>query len=296
MTPGDVWTLAVAGLVALLCSWVGVWLVLQRLSMVGDAISHAVLPGLVGAFALFGARSGPLVAAGALVAGLVTVFLTRGLTRSVGVRSDAALGLVFTLMFAAGVLLVNRYAAQVDLDPGCVLYGLLEFVALDSFPVFGVEAPRVLQTIVPVLGLVGGFLLLFRREIALAAFDSAHAAAMGRRPALIDFGLMASVALTAVASFEAVGSVLVVALLVAPASTALLMTRRLRSAFGWASAFALSGVIIGYSLAVRWNTSAAGMIAVALGAQYGVVAIARLVARTGFEPATSALKGRHPNR
>lgn len=269
----DLWTVAVACLASLTCGLLGLHLVLRRMSMVGDAISHSVLPGLAAAFVLFGSRGGWPTVLGAAAAGLATVGLMRGVRWLSGAREDASLGIAFTVLFALGVVMVTRVASQVDLDPGCVLYGLLEFVALDTVVVAGVETPRAFATLLPTFAATAIGLGVFRRELAFGAFDPAYATTLGRRPGWVETGLLALVALATVASFEAVGSILVVAMLVAPGSAALLLTRRLRTAFVLAGIFSVVGACAGYWLAVAFNTSAAGMIAVFLGALYGICAI-----------------------
>ena len=262
------WTVGVAIVASLMCAWLGVWLVLQRVSMLGDAISHSVLPGLVGTFLLFGTRASLPMFLGAVVAGLLTVLLTRAISKASLLREDAAMGVVFTVLFALGVTLIHRYARQIDLDPGCVLYGLIEFVSLDTVPVAGVEVPRAMFTLIPALLVTTAFLLLFRKELALMAFDSPLAKALGFRPNGLYYALMVMVAVATVASFEAVGSILVIAMLIGPAATAQLLTRKLRSMFWISGICAVLASVFGYMLAVRLNTSVAGMMSVVIGALY----------------------------
>ncbi len=275
------WTVTVAALCATLCALLGVWLVLQRVSLTGDAISHSVLPGLALTFIWFGTREPAPMLIGAGLAGLGTVALTRLISQSVRVGEDASLGVVFTTLFALGVILITRYAAQVDLDAGCVLYGLVEFVALDTVRFGGFEIPAVLRTILPVFALSATFLWLFRRELALMAFDPGLARTLGKRPGLLSYALMACVAAATVASFEAVGSILVVAMLIGPAATAQLLTRRLGPLFALSAGLAIAASAAGYALAAAWNTSVAGMIATVLGCFYAVAAISQAV-RTGL--------------
>lgn len=262
------WTITVAALVSILCANLGVWLVLQRQSLTADAISHSVLPGLVAAFLFFGTRSAIPMFLGAVIAGVLTVFLTRTLTDLLGVKEDAGLGIVFSVLFALGVILITKFAAQVDLDPGCVLYGLVEFVALDTTTIMGVAMPRVLATIVPAALLAGFFLVLLRRELTLMAFDPLLAATLGKRPVLLYYALMAVIAIATVACFEAVGSILVIAMLVGPAAVAQLLTLDLRAMFGIATVIGLACAVLGYVSAVALNTSVAGMMAVWVGLFY----------------------------
>lgn len=258
---------------SLACAWVGVWLVLQRVSMIGDAISHSVLPGLVVSFLVFGTRAPAPMFLGAAVAGLATTYLTRSISSATGAKEDSSMGVVFTVLFAFGVLLITRFARQIDLDPGCVLYGLLEFVALDTRAVLGLEVPRVMETLVPALILTGGLLTLFRKEVLLMAFDPGLARTLGYRPGAVYYGLMALVAVVTVASFEAVGSILVIAMLIGPAVAANLWSRDWRSMFAIASVVAVGSSVVGYALAVATNTSVAGMMAVVVGFACGLAAL-----------------------
>lgn len=276
------WTVVVAATCSLACAWVGVWLVLQRVSMIGDAISHSVLPGLVVSFLMFGTRAPWPMFLGAAVAGLATTYLTRSIASATGAKEDSSMGVVFTVLFALGVLLITRYARQIDLDPGCVLYGLLEFVALDTRPILGVEVPRALETLAPALALTGVLLVLFRKEVLVMAFDPGLARTLGFRPTAIYYGLMALVAVVTVASFEAVGSILVIAMLIGPAVAANLWTRNWRTMFAIASLVAVGSSVAGYALAVATNTSVAGMMAVAVGVACGLAAI--------FSPAGGVLQ------
>lgn len=268
------WTVGVAAVCSVMCALLGVWLVLQRLSMLGDAISHAVLPGLAVAFLITSSRASVPMFVGAVVAGIVTVLLTRTLSTTVRIREEAGMGVVFTVLFAIGVVLISRSARQIDLDPGCVLYGLIEFVSLDTVNFGGLDVPRALVSMVPTLLCVTGFLLMFRKELLLLSFDRGLAQTLGKKPNGLFLALMAMVAVATVASFEAVGSILVIAMLVGPAATAQLLTRKLKPMFGYAVSVALLSSGLGYWLAVRWDTSVAGMMSVSVGMCYAFAIVA----------------------
>src|SRR5262245_19942022 len=189
-----VWTVAVGILCNVPCAILGCYLVLRRMSLLGDAISHAVLPGLAVAFLITGSLSGWGLAIGAAVLGVLTAYLTQAVHKLADVAEDASMGVVFTSLFAIGVILITRVASHVDLDPGCVLYGLLEFVSLDTVPMFGREVPRAVQTLGPSLVVTVAFVLLFWKELKIVSFDPALAGAMGYRVGLIHYVLMAMVA------------------------------------------------------------------------------------------------------
>ena len=211
----DWWTLCIAALCAASCGMIGTFLVIRRMSLLGDAISHSVLPGLGAAFILAGTRSPAAMLAGALAAGVLTAALAAGVRRIGRLPHDAALGVVFTTLFALGVLMVTWVAKSIDLDPSCVLYGLLELVSLDRIEPLGVSVPRALPWQV---GLFAGNLLLIAllfKELRITSFDPQLATALGIHAGAVQAVLLTAVTATTVVSFEAVGSILVVALLVA---------------------------------------------------------------------------------
>lgn len=268
------WTIAVGILCNMSCATLGCYLVLRRMSLLGDAISHSVLPGLALAFILTGSISGWWMAVGAAALGVLTAFLTQAISHLTNVPEDSSMGVVFTSLFAIGVILITRVASQADLDPGCVLYGLIEFTPLDTIPLLGVEVPRAFQTLGPALVITLGFVGLFWKELKIVSFDPALAQAMGFRVGMIHYVLMAMVAGVTVASFEAVGSILVIAMLIVPAATAHLLTDRLVGVMFWSNAVAILSAVLGYWLAARWNTSVAGMMAVVAGALFTLAVFA----------------------
>lgn len=281
----DLPAMLTATLAALACGVLGNFLVLRRQSLMGDAISHSVLPGLVAGFLASGERTTVPMFIGAAVAGVVTVVLVE-LVRKLGrVEAGAAMGVVFSVLFAAGVVLIRVAAAEgVDLDPDCVLNGALEdvFWALPAGPLsvgdlFTAEAlaglPRELLTVAAVAALAGLFVAVLFKELRIAAFDPALATSLGFNAGWLHYALMIFVAAAVVASFEAVGSILVIAMLVCPAATARLLTDRLAVQVWLSAALAVVSGVGGYVLAVfgpGWvgrpeALGAAGMITVVAG-------------------------------
>ncbi len=268
MSP-EFWQLDAAPLVTLACvsvtlATLGALLVLRRQAMFGDALSHAVLPGLVVAWLVTGSRGPLAMFLGALAAGLVTSVLSAVVTRYGRVERGAALGVVFTGLFALGVLLIETSGArQVDLDVGCVLSGQLELLVWPGVErardVLHADAWRTLPSAVPAQALVAalalGFVTFARRPLALAAFDPRFAATIGARPGLFDAALHGLVTLAIVASFEAVGSLLVVGLLVTPAATVRVLGGAGDGRFGAllvrAALLGLATAWVGYGLATR---------------------------------------------
>ena len=155
--------------------------------------------------------------------GLATTMLTQTLHALGKVPEDASMGVVFTSLFAIGVILINNVAPRIDLDPGCVLYGLLELAPLDMVSVGGLEIPRVVPTLAVALSVTLLLVVLFWKEFKIVSFDPELATAMGISALVFHYVLMAMVAGVTVASFEAVGSVLVVAMLIVPAAASFVM-------------------------------------------------------------------------
>jgi manganese/zinc/iron transport system permease protein len=257
----DLWTVATAVACSVACGLVGCFLVLRRMALLGDAISHAILPGLALAFIFTQSREPLPMLAGAMVVGVLTALISAGLSRWGRVPEDASMGVVFTTLFAVGVILITLVARDVDLDPGCVLYGLIEFVPYDTVSLLGTTVPRALVWLAIVLAINVGLIVLFYKELKIVCFDPYLATTMGISAALVHYGLMTAVAATSVASFEAVGSILVIAMLVAPGATAHLLTDKLSRMLWWAAGIATLDAVLGYALAVWLNTSVAGMIA-----------------------------------
>lgn len=272
ITPSEVWIMATGACCAAACATVGCFLVLRRMSLLGDAISHAILPGLAVAFMISGSRApGPMLL-GALVVGLLTAALTSLLGKSGRMSDDSAMGVVFSSLFALGVILISFVAANIDLDPSCVLYGVLETTPLDTLSVAGLIVPRALATLVVILTINCAFVTLLRKELTILCFDPALATTMGLSAGVVHYLLMAAVASTAVASFEAVGSILVVSMLVAPPATAYLLTDRLGRMVQLAVGLGVLSAVIGTALAIRLNVSVAGLIATCSGVLFVLAA------------------------
>jgi len=256
---------------AIACAIPGCFLVLRGISLIGDAISHAVLPGIVVAFLLTNSLSTWPVVIGASAVGLITVFLIETLTRTRRVKEDASIAVVFPALFALGVLLLVQYADHRDLDPDCVLHGEILHSPLMTMELFGatISRPLFVLTIAAVANLL--FAVVFFKELKLSTFDAGLAAASGFSPVLLHYLLTGVVSLTTVASFEAVGAILVVAFLIVPASTAYLLTDRLGLMLVLAMAIGSTAAFLGYHLAVALDASVAGSMAVAMGGLFVLV-------------------------
>lgn len=263
-----------AVLVVVPCAVLGTLLVLRRSAMLGDAISHAVLPGIVLAFFLTESL-GPLVAVvGAGVFGLVTVTLVEALKNTGRIFEDSSIGIVFTALFAFGVLLIARYGGNVHLDLNHVLYGEIAFAPLNRLTLGGVDlGPRSFWTLGLVTVLAVAYVVAFYKELKVATFDPALAAAAGFSPVLLHYLLMGVVSVTVVGAFDSVGAILVVAFLVAPAATAYLLTERLSRMMLVAVAAGVFSAVAGYSLSALVDVSVSGTMA----SMTGVLFVAALL-------------------
>jgi len=264
----DLFPLTAALLAAISCGLLGNFLVLRRLSLMGDAISHSVLPGLVIAFLLTSSRAPMVMFIGAVCAGIATVVLVELVKRLGRVEPGAAMGVVFSVLFAFGVLLLESSAVRsIDLDAECVLHGQLETLVWYAAPqTFGdLLNPSTLEAVPPqvvtlsIMALLSiGFVVMFFKELRVAAFDPALATTLGFNATGLHLALMLFVAAATVASFEAVGSILVIAMLICPAATARLLTDRLSTQIILSGIIGVGSSALGYALA-SWGPGVVGL-------------------------------------
>jgi manganese/zinc/iron transport system permease protein len=223
------WILLMGFFVASACGLVGNYLILRRMALVGDAISHSVLPGLAIAFLVTGSRSSSAMFIGALVAGVVTTIIIEVIHKKSRVKQDAAIGIAFTSLFALGVILITAYASRIDLDQECVLYGEIGFVPLEesfTFAGFSLGPISVVRMgIVAVMTLL--LVLLFYKELLVSSFDPGLASSLGINPTSMHYALMGWLSIVVVSAFESVGAILVIAMLILPGATAALCSARL---------------------------------------------------------------------
>lgn len=277
---GDAGTIMLtAGLVASACAILGVMLVLRGLSLMGDAVSHSILPGIIAVFLIAQTRAPIWVILGAALFAVICVLAIEWLVATRLVRSDAAIGLVFPALFALGVLGVHQFTADLHIDLDSTIYGEIAFVPFRVMEIAGVDVARglVVAAIVAVVDIAAVALLW--KELKMTSFDPGFARASGFAPAWVSRMMLVLVSITAVVAFESVGAILVIALLIIPAATARLLTTRLLAmvliavSVGWAAAIA------GYGAAVAADASIAGMMGLmALGAFFvalGVTALRR---------------------
>jgi manganese/zinc/iron transport system permease protein len=265
-TPGEGWILLTGVLATVSCALLGTFLVLRKMSLLGDALSHAVLPGIVIAFLVSGSRDVVPMFAGAAVFGVLATILIETFHRRWHVQEDAAIGIVFTALFALGVVLVSAYTGHVDLDQECVLYGEIAYTPWDIWT-FGdrVMGPRPVWVLGTAFILSVGFIVLLYKELQISSFDPAMAVSVGINATLMHYALMTMVSVTTVAAFESVGAILVVAMFIVPGAAAYLWSDRLLTILWLAAGFAVISAIGGYALASVWNSSIAGAMVTTVG-------------------------------
>ena len=248
-------------LVGISAAILGSFLVLRGNAMLSDAISHSIVFGIVVVWLLTGRTSGPVQVLGAALTGVLTVVLSELLARSRLVRMDAAIGLVFPALFAAGVILISVHARDVHIDVDTVLLGEIGFVWLHTVSIFGQRVPVAVATLGVVLVVNLAFVLLLWKELKLASFDPGLAAALGFLPGVLHYAILTLTSVTAVAAFDAVGAILFIAFVIVPPATAYLLTRQLWMMVTLAVALSVAACVSGYALAVRWDVSIGGMMA-----------------------------------
>ena len=262
-----VWILVMGFLVNLACGLVGNFIVVRRMALVGDAISHSVLPGLVIAFLFTGSFAISFMLLGAIVAGVLTTVLIEVIHKNSRIKTDAALGIVFSLFFAIGVILINVYAGQVHLDAECVLYGEINHMA-EALPVVvgGIElAPVKIILMGTVTVAIVLLILVFYKELLVTSFDPGLAQSLGIKVNHFHYGLMIVLSIVIVCAFESVGVILVIAMLIFPATTSAMVSDRLSHILLLTFPLSLLYTIGGLHLALWLNTSiSASMVVVAV--------------------------------
>lgn len=272
MTSAQIEIQLIASLVAIACAIPGVFLVLRKMALISDAISHSILPGIVVGFFITHDLSSPLLIILAACTGILTVFLVEFIQKTGLVKEDTAIGLIFPALFSIGVILIAQNANDVHLDIDAVLLGELAFAPFDRLDLFGVDVgPKSLWVIGSVLLVTLGLLFAFFKELKISTFDVGLASALGFSPVILHYGLMTVASVTTVGAFDAVGAILVVALTIAPAATAYLLTKDLKKMIFLSVSLGVFSAISGYWLAHWLDASIAGSIASVLGVVFLIV-------------------------
>ncbi|WP_281990036.1 metal ABC transporter permease [Aquimarina aggregata] len=256
----------IASMVAIACAIPGTFLVLRKMALITDAISHSILPGIVIGFFITHDLSSPLLIILAAASGVLTVVLVEFIQKTGLVKEDTAIGLVFPALFSIGIILISKNANDVHLDVDAVLLGELAFAPFDRLTIGGADiGPKSLWIIGTILLITITLLFAFFKELKVSTFDAGLASALGLSPVVMHYGLMTISSITTVGAFDAVGAILVIALMIAPAATAYLLTNDLKKMLLLSVIFGVSSAIIGYWSAHALDTSISGSMTTILG-------------------------------
>jgi len=267
--------LLIAIIVSSACTIPGLFLVLRSMAMMSDAITHTILLGIVVAFFIVHSLTSPLLIVGAALVGLLTVFLVESISKTKLLAEDSAIGIVFPFLFSIAIILITRYAGSVHLDTDSVLLGELAFAPFNRFVLLGRDmGAKSIYVMGSVLLINLLLVFVFFKELKIATFDPALAAVLGLAPVAIHYGLMAMVSVTAVAAFETVGSILVVAFMVGPPVTAYLLTDDLKRMLFISILIGVVNAYLGFQLAMMLDVSIAGAMATMTGITFLLVFIA----------------------
>lgn len=262
----------IASLVAVACAIPGTFLVLRKMAMISDAISHSILPGIVVGFFITHDLNSPLLIILAALTGIITVVLVEYIQKTGLVKEDTAIGLVFPALFSIGVIMIAKNANDVHLDIDAVLLGELAFAPFDRLIIAGTDVgPKALWIIGVILIVTLIFLLAFFKELKVSTFDKGLATSLGFSPAITHYGLMSVSSVTTVGAFDAVGAILVVALMITPAAAAYLLTKNLKKMLVLSVIFGIFSALFGYWVAHWLDASIAGSITTILGLLFLVV-------------------------
>ncbi len=259
----SLWIVVMGFLVNAACAIVGNFLILKKIALIGDAISHSMLPGIAIAFLISSSRATWIMVTGAIIAGLITVWLIEFIQTKTRVKPDAALGVTFTTLFAIGVILISVFADHVDLDLDCVLYGEIGFISFETGPeLLGYVVPYPVIQMAGILLLVVVLLIAFYKELLVFSFDSGLATSLGISSRRVHYLLMVVLSLVVVFSFESVGAILVIAMLIIPGATASLLSDRLPVIIVISVILSAIYALLGLHMAFWLNCSNAGAMAV----------------------------------
>ena len=287
--PTTFWIVLMGFLITAACGLIGNYLILRRMALVGDAISHSVLPGLAIAFLLAHSLSTLPMFLGALGAGIVTTVMIELIHKKTRVKQDSAIGITFSTLFAIGVILISfGQTDAVHLDAECVLYGEIGFVPLvlvqtelgpgalsvvEKIPGLNSEmfldgnlltiAPPSVIRMAIVTGMTLLLILVFYKELLVTSFDSGLSSSLGINSTVVHYALMGMLSVIIVSAFEAVGAILVIAMLILPGATASLLAYRLPPMFGITVIHAALSALGGIHLATWLKCSEAGAMVVA---------------------------------
>jgi manganese/zinc/iron transport system permease protein len=284
----DFYIIFTASLVAINCALMGSFLVMRRMVMIGDAISHAVLPGIFIAYYVSGSTASIPILIGAALSGILATLLIEWLTAKARLQSDAAIGISYTLLFAIGVVLISKFGANADLDQQCVLYGEIEYVSLWLQPIIGglfLPQQTIILAVVCVVLIIA--IAIGYRGLFLTTFDPNFAISTGVAVTFWHYFLMSGVSLTTVVSFESVGAILVIAFLSGPPAIAYLLTENFKKMLVLACLTGTACSAGGYYAAKWLNVSVAGSISTVIGVVFLIVFVITSVRKSKLDVISS---------
>ncbi|QGS36330.1 metal ABC transporter permease [Aerococcus viridans] len=255
--------LSVVMITAVSCALLGVFLVLKNMAMVADALSHTVLLGIVLGYFIAGDLDSPILFVGAALFGVMTVYAIEYVVNKFAIQSDAATGLVFTLLFALAIILISKYARNVHLDVDVVLSGEVVFATLNTMEIFGIQVPISFARMFVMLVINLAFVAVTYQQLKVSIFDPVYAKSIGVAIGFLNLVLMTLVSITTVVAFDTVGAILVISLMVAPALSAHLLSKRLSIMLLVALLYGVINSVLGYYVAIYFNVSISGTIAFA---------------------------------
>ncbi|WP_069285984.1 metal ABC transporter permease [Aerococcus urinaeequi] len=255
--------LSVVMITAISCALLGVFLVLKNMAMVADALSHTVLLGIVLGYFIAGGLDSPILFVGAALFGVMTVYAIEYVVNKFAIQSDAATGLVFTLLFALAIILISKYARNVHLDVDVVLSGEVVFATLNTMEIFGIQVPISFARMFVMLVINLAFVAVTYQQLKVSIFDPVYAKSIGVAVGFLNLVLMTLVSITTVVAFDTVGAILVISLMVAPALSAHLLSKRLSIMLLVALLYGVINSVLGYYVAIYFNVSISGTIAFA---------------------------------
>lgn len=258
----EAWTLAIACVTSVMCALCGSLLLVNQKAMISEGLSHAVLPGLVIAFALVKDYNSPWLILAATASGLVMVWLAKAIQSTGIVDGDAGLGIVFSGMFSVGILLVSLYLRKTHFHADCIIDGNLALAPLQRFTIGGIDlGPKSLILMLAILLGALAFILLNFKELKIMLFDPELAQRLGYKPEFLQMIWLALVALATVTSFTVAGSILIVALMIAPPAAAYLLANRLSVLIALACGISIIAATGGFFTSLKLEVAPAGPIA-----------------------------------
>ncbi len=270
----DFYTILTASLVAINCALMGGFLMMRKMVMIGDAISHAVLPGIFVAYYISGSTASLPILAGAAFSGILATLMIEWFTKKARLQSDAAIGISYTLLFAIGIILISKWGQNADLDQQCVLYGEIEQISFWLQPIaFGIVLPKQTVILLAVAVLLIGAVIWGYKGLFITTFDPDFALSTGVAVTFWHYFLMSGVSLTTVVSFESVGAILVIAFLSGPPAIAYLLTEDFKKMLILACLVGILCSIGGYYTAKWLDVSVAGAISTFIGLVFMIVFI-----------------------